>query len=241
MPLVLLKANRCWQAWTILLPLAMVLIVLRILTHVSGGSSASAEIFDAFIITLLTAWTVVWLVAPELSHRHWLLTSLSAFGVMLATGLLSYLCTFGVIIASSLSTLLVCYTIPALALLIAMALSSRCCRKTCQPWRFMAWLVLWIVLVLTAAMSTLAVGVALYLAAAVNPSNLTHVLGQLPIVALMGVIWGVVLYLINLPFMLLAFGSPFYRQRFCSVLGLKEKEADECVLSTVPRPSTAET
>ncbi len=37
----------------------------------------------------------------------------------------------------------------------------------------------------------------------------------------MGGRYGVVLYLLNLPFMLLAFHNSFYRERFCKVFGLQ--------------------
>ena len=44
---------------------------------------------------------------------------------------------------------------------------------------------------------------------------------MVPVMALMGGIYGVLLYLMNLPFMLLAFRNSFYRERFCKVFGLQ--------------------
>ena len=140
---------------------------------------------------------------------------------MLAVGLLSYVCDGRALKLENLAPLSIYYVVFALALLLPMSLSSRCCGKVYAPRRFMLWLLLWTPLTLAAVMLLFFGGVALFVGLSTGQQGLLHILIIVPMIALMSGIYGVLLYLINLPFMLLAFRSSFYRERFCKVFGLQ--------------------
>jgi hypothetical protein len=143
---------------------------------------------------------------------------------MLAVGLLSYVCD-GRVLASESSVLSVYYLVFALALMLPMSLSSWCCRRIYRPRRFMIWLFLWTPLTLAGVMLLFFSGLSLSLGLTTGSAAMTHMLIVLPVAALMGGIYGVLLYLLNLPFMLLAFRNSFYRERFCTIFGLQPAPA----------------
>ena len=58
------------------------------------------------------------------------------------------------------------------------------------------------------------------------------ILEAILMLTLVGLIFGLCLYVINLPFMILVFYSPFFRERFCACLRLKSMP------STVANPAT---
>jgi hypothetical protein len=218
LPLLLVKENRRRQAWAILIPLVAIVLIYGMLAGTASRASA-VEMVRCLVVTLVTAWAVVWLLAHRLSTRSWILTCLLAFLVMLATGLLSYVCNFGLSDYENLTGLGVYFSVAALALVLPMAISGRCCRRVYAPGRFMAWLLLWMALVLCLGMVVVLGGVALFFEQR-SWAGMMHLLVAVPFVALMGGIWGIAFYVLNLPFMLLAFRSSFYRERFCHVLGL---------------------
>ena len=171
------------------------------------------------VVTLATGWAIVWLMAQRLSTRSWFFTCLLVFFVMLAVGLLSYACSFGGTFGDSGYSLLlglgVYYALITVSLLLPMAIAGRCCGKAYAPGRFMAWLFLCMLLAPSVGMTILVGGLVIF-------TGDMHMLLAVPVAALMGGVWGVMLYLLNLPFMLLAFRNGFYRQRFCRVFGLVE-------------------
>ena len=221
-PLVLLKENRRWQAWTILIPLGVIVVLCQMLASLSTTGSAGAEGLRTFIVTLVTAWAAVWLVGFSLAGRHRSLAFAAAFGVMLAVGLLSYLCNFGAVTLESLAPLSIYYIMLALGLLAPMSLSGWCCRKVYSPGRFMLWLFAWMLLTPAAAMVVLFGGMALSTGVTTGPFALVHLLIMVPFMTLAGGAYGVALCIsINLPFMLLVFRNSFYRERFYKVFGLQ--------------------
>ena len=142
-----------------------------------------------------------------------------ALAAMLATGGLACFSYFAVAYSDATSVFAVCFSVFAPALLLASALSGRCCRGRYLPKRFMAWLVLWIILVPLVAMIAYGVGVVGLVIG--EPDALPVILVQVILVAFPV---GGVLYLLNLPVMTLAFCTPCYRDRFRSVLGLQDVE-----------------
>lgn len=214
-PLVLVKDNRRRTAWAILIPLLAILVAFRMFATLVAMPPDPAETIGSFVATLITAWAMVWLLEPWLSGRRPRVFFFSALAVMLGTGLLSYAGHYGLARSDSTPPLLICYTTAAVGLLLSMTLSSRCCRKVYSPGRFMTWLLLWAVLLVIVGLVVFAA----YMSA--GERFVGELISSLPSVLLAGGIAGFVLYLLNLPFMLLAFRSDFYRQRFCRMWRLK--------------------
>ena len=130
-----------------------------------------AEGLQTFVVTLATGWAAVWLVGFWFASRHGRLRLAAAVIVMLAVGLLSYVCDNGVLRLESLAPLLIYYIIFALALMLPMSLSSRCCRRVYSPRRFMLWLLLWTPVLLAGVMLLLLGGLALVMGFAARPSG----------------------------------------------------------------------
>ncbi len=220
LPLVLIKENRRFQAWAILIPLLVIVVVCQMLANLSTSPSDGAEGLQTFVVTLATAWAAVWLVGFRVASRHRRLTLPAAVFVMLVVGLLSYLCDGRVLNLENVGPPIY-YIFSALALLLPLSLSGRCCRKVYSPQRFMLWLWLWMPLTMAGVLALGAGGLFLFLGVSKGLLGLAHILIMVPVAALMGGLYGVLLYLLNLPFMLLAFRSPFYHERFCKVFGLQ--------------------
>jgi hypothetical protein len=235
-PLVLVKENRRLSAWAILVPLGLVVVLCQMLTNLSSAPSAAAEGSRVFLVTFATGWAVVWLLGFWFASRHRRLALGATFFVMVAVGLLSYLCNFGVARGEVLPTLSIYYVILALALMLPLWLSSWCCRRVYRPVRFMFWLLLWTSLMLPGMLGLCFGAVALLTSS--GPQALAHALAVMPMVALLGGIYGVVLYLINLPFMLLMFRNSLYRERFCKVFGLQAATNLPAAVGTTARDDT---
>jgi hypothetical protein len=105
------------------------------------------------------------------------------------------------------------------SLVIAHVLAAIACRRGFTPRRFMAML-LPAMLVFT-LLAVPATGVAVILAQGVSPLELALQFVMMMVTGLVaGGVLGVVLYLVNLPFLTLAWRNPFYAARFQQVLRL---------------------
>jgi hypothetical protein len=221
LPLALVKENRRRQAWAIVLPLLAVLVAGRMISILLALSPATGEAFGRFVMTLATAWTIVWLLEPWFAGRGGVRSFFAALVVMWAIALLSYLGNFGLAYSDDLLPWASCYAIATLALLLSMAISGRCCRTTFSSGRFMAWLLLWLVLATVVGVLLLAVGVVVFEAATEGIGALMFLAVALPGALIAGGIGGVLLYLANLPFLLVASRSVLYRDRFLRALQLR--------------------
>ena len=212
------RQNRRPAAWAILIAPLLVIVAARMLASLSAA--AGAETMAMFLTTLATAWTIVWLLGPWLVSVRGAVAFLIALGVMHLVGLLSYLACCGLAYDKNLPQLAICYTSAAFGLLVPIALARRSYRGAYGRRRFMSWLFLWMALalagdtlVLVAAMSAITAG----------PGRMAgDFVAALPSCAIAGVAAAVALYLVNLPFMLVAFRTDFYRERFFRVLRLEE-------------------
>lgn len=219
------KRNRHRQAWAILIAPLVVIVASRMLTSLLSVPSGPAEGFAMFLTTLATAWTIVWLLGPWLADVRGGAAFLIAVAVMSCVGLLSYLACYGLAYDKSLPRLATWYTLAVFGLLLPMLLARRSCRKVYSQPRFMAWLLLWTGLATTGCMLLLC-ATALITIAAARGSVADIFTVALPVCAVIGVVSAIALYLFNLPFMVVAFRTDFYRERLLRVLRLKEP-ADE--------------
>jgi hypothetical protein len=203
------KANRHRQAWLILIPLALVLLVWHMPTVLLGMSDGSAEILGCLIVSFAMAWAAVWLLGHRLGSRRRTTTFFLILAVMLAVGVLSIFCLGDmddpsmplVAYATYLGFAVVCF-------LVAMMLSSRFCRKRFSPRRFGLWLLVWL--------GALCVGLALLVYLVANTMARQPVGGFLEgliVIPMMAAILAGIVYLVNLPFLILSLKNPFYRRR----------------------------
>lgn len=215
--LVVPKANRHRQAWLILVPLGLVLIVWRMAATLLGLPDEDVETLGFLVVTGAMAWSMVWLLGHWLGRSNRFVTFFLAVGVMLAVGLLSYRCGYQFDEADDFVSLLPCSALAAI-LPLAMLLTGCYCRAEYSPGRFRGWLFVWTIastLGVTLSFMFVAANMTLIVSGLGNTSHGANfsifvLLFLIPISALVGSL----LYLVNLPFLELAFKSPFYRDRF---------------------------
>jgi len=211
------KENRNPQAWLILIPLLLVMGLWHMPARLFSLPPSAANPFGFMVNSLAMAWTVVWLLGRRLGNRRPRAAFWRMFIAMTAVGVWALVGEYGTAIAPEMLVMLIPYGVCALALLSSMALARLFCRKTDRPGPFMAWLFLWMGLVSMAGMLPLAVVMV------IATFDISLLLMALISVTISALFLTVVLYLGNLPFMILAFKSPFYRERFRSTFGLEPK------------------
>lgn len=224
--LVLVKPNRRVQAWLILLPVLAVVLAGSMLARLLSLPPSAAESFGGFLVALAAAWAAVWLLAPWLAARRVAAGIPLALAVMLVVGAVFFVsvCDFGSI--GELSFWIVVHLAGALALVVATVLAARRCRSGYRPRPFMAWLLLWMLVV-----PIVGIPVAALLTGLFTGGGLMEFVAMLIMAVFSsligGVMLGMVLYLLNLPFLFLALRNSFYRERFQSALRLKPAAVPE--------------
>ena len=216
--LIVPKANRHRQAWLILIPFFLVLALWQMPVRLISMPSSSAGFFGVLAMSLAMAWTVVWLLGHRLARGGRPASFFLTLILMLAIGLWAHVGDYGFELDSVMLQSAIFFGIFALALLIAMGLARRCCRRQYRPGLFMVWLVLWMLLVPVALMTLVAGIMVITVSRQFNPVML---LGVLFAAAFTSGFLAAGLYLFNLPFMILAFKSSFYRERLQTVFGLQ--------------------
>ncbi|MGD0516953.1 MAG: hypothetical protein ABSA26_05395 [Thermoguttaceae bacterium] len=203
--LVVPKENRNRQAWMILIPIGLLLGILYMPATSALMSPLTAEMVGFLIGTGVLAWSVVWLIGRWLGGGSRRRAFCIILGVMFAIGLLSCLCQFEG--AEDLAPLLIIYGLCIFDLLLAMMITGYFCRKKYTPQRFLGLLLLW----------TCAVAMGLAAAFGILVIVITFDLQATAIIASvfipLSLLLGGIIYLLNLPFLILAFNSHFYRKR----------------------------
>ena len=190
-------------------------------------------IFTSFVMGI----AAVWLLSFVFENKHGVVTFLLATAIMTGVGIIVYLSESG--FDTSIETVIysTLISILAVATMAGMGIARYTCRRNQTPRRFGVWLPLWIIVLS-------ALGGMLY---AVIMSIITgewipviHMVLSAPAVS--GVT-GAILYLFLLPFLILTSLSSVYRDRFVTVLRLKEDDPTKSISISsplAPLPQTGE-
>ena len=182
-------------------------------TKATGMPSATAVQFSFLIEFLIVGLALLWLNADGLGRRHGLVRLVGSLGIVLGAGVvvvLSYGWTF---VQGQGIVTLVLTAILAVVLLASLALTRWLARRRYRPLAFMLWLAAWCLLFLLAITAApAAVRILAY------PSS-TDSLEYTREIIVPALVLGSGVYVINLPYMLLMFSSPFFRRRFQVWLG----------------------
>lgn len=206
--LIVPKANRNRQAWLILIPLGLVLLLWRMPATLLALPDEVTETSGFFLVSAAMAWTVVWLLADRLATRHRTLTLVVVWTVMWAVGVASY--HFYNADPDGWLPSVIGFGFFAAILPLGMLLSGYWCRKSYSRRRFRFWLFVWML----APVAALMLSYAAFLTMVLEPGMLAMAATMLGVMALASVVYAAVLYLLNWPFLELAFRSPLYRRRF---------------------------
>lgn len=234
--LLLVRENRNRQAWLILIPFLLLSEILWPWTErILAMLSQRVDRDGLPLLWLIVVWTAVWLTSPWLIRRRpaiafvLVLASAVIVGIGTEFGLHQYMYVneLQIFYFVGLYVSQTTYLIGILALLLAFTLSAFCCRRTYRPRRFLVWLALWLLV-------AVAVGVTCEVVWMASKYGRFDILpSRLPQIGLATLRTATALYLLNLPFVILAFRCPMYRDRFHKLLRLPE-----CVPDATP-PSDA--
>ena len=163
---------------------------------------------------MLIGISVLWLLANYLVRFGGIIRFLLSFVTMIIVAGLGIL-SFSTEFSSQIVLFLALFVFAALTMLVAITLSRRFCGGKYRPIRFMLWLALWTVLgSIFAIFGFIIVGTIIMSSGPDSPQMIL-------IIGLGGLIFGLCLYVLNLPFLILGFIHPFFRERFCACLRLK--------------------
>jgi hypothetical protein len=180
----------------------------------AGMNSTDEQEFSIVFNSMAVSVTVLWLIANLFTSFGGVIRFLLSFGtIVIVTGLgiLSYLTEP----SKETDMFLSLFVFIALTMLIAVSLSNRFCGGKYRPVRFMLWLAIWMLLV-----SVIATFGFIIIGSIIMSTRLEFSAAML-MFALAGLIFGLFLYMLNLPFMILGFTHPFFRERLCACLRLK--------------------
>jgi len=213
------RANRDRRAILILLPLAVVSLawfLLKVALVALRIPSSVANQYGMMVDCLVVGLATLWLLAPSLCRLKggarffvslWLICAVTGVGVLSSAYTSSpetvILLTFPVLLAA--------------LLLSALTATARRCRGDYSPVRFMLRLGLWTTIGGVVVMYGYFIILTCVLSSGPRLSDMTRVAPQ---VGLVGLVLGALLYLLNLPYMVLGFVSPFFRERLQRCLGL---------------------
>jgi len=224
-PLALLligvKENRKWQAWLILMAIFAAMVFWGMLVRLFMMPSFASDPITFLFGAVAMSWAAVWLLGPWLAPHGWFGRLLLALGTMLVMGVLAHCANYGIALPSSSQSFAIGFGAASLALPLAVALSGLCCRRHGRPRIFMGWLFLWTSLGGIVGMLVSSVAATIVMLPWEGPFQAMGMLVLMIAGSLLGgAFFGIGIYLTNLPFMVLAFRNPLYRERFYRVLSL---------------------
>ena len=214
--LVIFRANRNRQAWLILIPLALVLILWHTPILLLGTSEATAQTIGCLIVPGAMAWTMVWLLGHRLGSRYSSVSFFLIVAMMLAVGAWSMY--YSDEVATSFALYAILYSTAVISLVAAMMLTGRCCRKRFSPKRF------GLLLLVGLGVVTVGLPFSIYLAVMliIPPESRRYVMYGLIAIPIMSAMLAAIINIINLPFLILGLNSPFYRRRLEAMFRVRQ-------------------
>ncbi len=212
--MVVPKTNRNIRILLIFVPLVVVNILWSLFMKFARMNSADALEFGLIFNSMAVSVTVLWLVAHSFTRLkgviRFLLSFLTVF-IAACLGPLFYYTEF----SNETALFSALFVFLTFTLLIACLLSRRFCKGTYRPVRFSLWLALWIFICNMLAMTGFII-----VGSIIFPSKPTFFEAVWTLL-LAGSMCSLFLYILNLPYLILGFIHPFYRERFCACLNLK--------------------
>lgn len=208
------KANRNIQALWILVPLGIVNILWWFFMEYTHMNSTDALQFSIIFNSMAVAVAVLWLVVHYFKGFNGVIQFLLSFATVVIIAGLGTL-AYSTEISTEMALFLILFTLMTLTMLVAITISRRFCGGKYRPISFLLLLVpsmLTVGLVTSSAFFLIS-----YIIFSSGPNSVLEIL----IFIFAGLIFGLSLYVLNLPFLILGFVHPFFRERLCACLRLK--------------------
>jgi len=212
--ILLVRDNRDPHVLLIFIPIFLVRLLWTRFQPILGAPSDVLEVFRTLIDAFVIGIAVLWLLAYKLGNRNRFISLLLAMVVLAGVTVVAVV-SYQVWAPFVDYELVTFQSLGIATMLLIFVLAGWRCRKRYGPWRFMLWLALW-----TIVISLLAV-IAYFLIAEARSEPVKKLIRQMPQVLLVAMIFAVCIYMLNLPFMILAFVTSFFRERFYAYFHLK--------------------
>ena len=228
--IVLVKANRNRHALLIFVPLLITSLLWSIFKKAMSFPSAQAEMFNMIFYSLTVGIAILWLFGHWLGNRNRFVTFLLALAIMVVVGLAGAI-SYGRLEFSQQSVgALFLLAILVFPMLLGFVLTGWWCRKSYRRVSFMLWLAVWTV---TANLVSMLVVSSIVFSVQRVSVPISTVLF---LVLVQGLILGAFLYVVVLPYMILALRSSFFRERFFACLHLKSMSVETKAEPNPPLP-----
>lgn len=210
--ILLVRDNRDPRVLLIFIPIFLIRMLWSRFQPTLGAPSDVLEVFRVLIDALAIGMAVLWLLAYKLGNRNRFVSLLLALVVLIAATIVSVV-SYQAWSSQAAFQVFVIQALGIVTMLLVFVLTGWRCRKRYGPWRFMLWLALWTMVISLVGMIT-------YFLISVGPS-VEELIEHISEVLVAGLILAICIYMLNLPFMILAFASPFFRRRFYAYFHLK--------------------
>jgi len=212
--ILLVRDNRDPRVLLIFVPIFLVRLLWSRFQPILGAPSDVLEVFRVLIDALVLGIAMLWLLAYKLGNRNRFVSFLLALVVLVAVTVVAVV-SYQAWSSQAAFQIFVIQALGIVTMLLVFVLAGWRCRKRYGPWRFMLWLALWTMVISLVGMIT-------FFLISEGPSDpAKELIRQIPGVLLVGLIFAICIYLLNLPFMILAFVTPFFRERFYAYFHLK--------------------
>jgi hypothetical protein len=212
--ILLVRDNRDPRVLLIFIPIFLVRLLWSWFQPILGAPSDALGVIKVLVDALAVGMAMLLLLANKLGNRNRFVSFLLALVVLIAVTIVAIV-SYQVWLSGAAFEVFIIQALGIVTMLLVFVLAGWRCRKRYGPWRFMLWLALWTMVVSIVAFLT-------FFLIAVGPSNQAEeLIRQIPGVLLVGLIFAICIYMLNLPFMVLAFVTPFFRERFYAYFHLK--------------------
>ncbi|MHC4395688.1 MAG: hypothetical protein ACYS1A_08535 [Planctomycetota bacterium] len=212
---VLVKANRNRCALLILIPLLILSLLWFGLKKMLPFDTSDEVMLDQVVYWLIAGVAMLFLLGHKVGNHNQVVTFLLALVVMSIPCVIGVVSYGGFEFSQEMAASVIMFAVLTLTMLVGFILAGWQCRKCYSSSRFMLWLAVWI----WVASVVFVLSYIGFLLTAVSYFALS--LSKLVIIILMSsLVISVCSYVLLLPFMILAFRSSFFRERFFACLCL---------------------
>ncbi len=217
--ILFVKENRNHHALLIFIPVFLVYFLSRSVFKLLNAPSAEASQMDIVITSYAAGLAALWLLAYKFKGKNRFIAFLFAFFVAAGFALIGLISNSGWIFEMQGVLFFSVQIIMIFAVLLAFVLARLGCRKRYSGIKFMLFLAIWMLVICIAGMY------AFYFILLGTQGVSIASLKVVFVASIAGIIIGLICYFVNIPFMILGFVSPFFRDRFYASLNLESTQA----------------
>jgi hypothetical protein len=224
---VLFRENRSRKALLVLVPLLVVNVLWLGIKKAIGMPSSTAAQFDVMFNAFTVGVTIVWLVSHKFAGLNRFVIFLLALIVLDLSYVLNIFSFSGFAFDDETVMLTAFFCVAATTTLFGFVLTGWRCRIRYTALRFMLWQAVWCI-----AVCVMATFIYVVIAFVIMGQSTSLDASFFVQILLVGPIFSGILYVLLLPFMILAFKNSLFRERFYGCFRLKGM-GECCKIATV--------